>query len=146
MAKRAIQLNAEGEEDSVAKRVYLQTLSAPPVPDAVEAPPSPPRHATQSVETGKPMVKDMILTVLRDAHPNGLSAEQIKGKAFLRYQEHINPNTLTVSLGRYSKPKPGEPVLAKCVGRIWYYVHGAGTVPARAPELALLNGGKHAAE
>lgn len=146
MIKRSAALNAEAEKDSVAKLVYLETLAAPPVPDAIEPAPPPPVYAAKSADTGKLMVKDMILAVLRDAYPNGMTAEQIKGKAFLRYQQHINPNTLTVSLGRYSKPKEGELRLARCEGRVWFYIRDTDTVPARAPELALLNGGRHAAE
>lgn len=146
MIKRSAVLNAEAEADTVAKRVYLETLTARPVPDAIELAPPPHVYAAKSADTDKLMVKEMILAVLRDAYPNGMTAEQIKGKAFLRFKQHINPNTLTVSLGRYSKPKEGEPRLARCEGRTWFYIRDTDTVPPRAPELALLNGGRHAAE
>ncbi|MBA2587742.1 MAG: hypothetical protein H0U98_03860 [Alphaproteobacteria bacterium] len=124
--KRAAQLNAEGEADAVAKRVYLETVKPAsavkpsPKPDAVE--PAPQATVEGGAAAEEIPVKDMILTVLRDAYPLGLTAKQIKGKAYMRFKKHINPNTLTVSLGRYSKPKDGEPRLARCDGRTWFYV------------------------
>ena len=152
MVKRSAQLNAEADADAVAKRVYLETIAASPsapaaaVPDDIEPSPAPPIFAAPvSDTTGKPMVKDMILSVLRDAYPHGLSAAQIKAKAYLRFKQHINPNTLTVSLGRYSKPKPGEAKLAKCDGRVWYYIRQGEPEKTRSPELALINGGRNAA-
>jgi hypothetical protein len=83
------------------------------------------------------MVKDMILSILKDAYPTGLTAAQIKGKAFLRYQEHINPNTLTVTLVRFGKAKPGEQALVKCEGRVWTYIRDTGAA-TRTPEFALM--------
>lgn len=68
------------------------------------------------------MAKEMILAVLKEAGPEGATAKQIRAKVFLRFKTHINPNTLTVSLVRFSK---GSEPKARCEGRTWYYV-GAG--------------------
>lgn len=121
--KRIVELNAEGEKDAVAveqlKQIYpdgFPSASDSPVPDAVEAPPTPPPTAAEMQKMASDMtVKDMALLILREAHPNGLTASQIKGKAFLKFRKHINSNTLTVSLVRL-KPK------VKCEGRTWFYV------------------------
>ena len=127
--KQLAELNAEGEKDAIAvaqlRAVYPNGFpndDGPPrsidrrPADAIESPPAPPATAAQAqnVAGGNLTVKEMALMVLRDAMPNGLTAAQIKGKAFLRFKKHINPNTLTVSLVRL-KPK------VKCEGRIWFY-------------------------
>jgi hypothetical protein len=153
MNKRMAQLNVDGEADAIAKRVYLDMVKGgdipavqaepkAPTPDAIESAPAAPDTAPRRNDGY--MVKDMVLAVLRDAFPAGLNASEIKHRAYNRFKQHINPNTLTVTLGRYSKPKDGDPVIARCVGRVWFYVPPINVV--RSPELALVNGGKHAAE
>lgn len=157
MNKRIAQLNAEADADAVAKRVYLEMKSAglladqqpagdakqAAMPDAVEPAPA---TEVQAAEGTDLMVKDMILLVLKEAYPNGMTAAQIKGKAWLRFRKYINPNTLTVSLGRFSKPKDGEPRQARCDGRTWYYMRERELLPPKSAQLALLNGGRDAAE
>ncbi len=117
LTKRIAELNAEGERDAIAvaqlRAIYPngfpasdeQAVEIGPVPDAIEPPPLPPSTAAEmQAAIGAFSVKEMALNILREAAPTGLSATQIKGKAFLRYRKHINPNTLTVSLVRL-KPK-----------------------------------------
>jgi len=156
--KRLLELQADSEADIVARRVYEDMVKSgqwsPDRSDVPATPDEPKRtityqltglsvQAAQAPMAQAPMVKDIVLSILKEAYPVGLTAAQIKGKAFLKFKTHINPNTLTVTLGRYSRPKDGEPRLARCDGRIWFYVPADG---ARAPELAFTNGGKHAAE
>jgi hypothetical protein len=127
--KRLVSLNVEGERDAIAVQqlrvLYPNGWPAeaeadrrePPPADALEPAPSPPPSSVVQMQArGSEMtVKDMALTILRDAGPNGLTASQIKGKAMLRYKKQINSNTLTVSLVRL-KPK------VRCEGRVWFYV------------------------
>lgn len=120
--KQLAELNAEGEKDAIAvaqlRLVYpdgFPDSGLPAPPDAVEDAPPPPATAAQLQQRGGELtVKDMALAVLTDAWPSGLTASQIKGKAFLRYKKQINSNTLTVSLVRL-KPE------VRCEGRIWFY-------------------------
>jgi hypothetical protein len=131
--RRVAELNAEGEKDAITREV-LQSLypsgfpkafiparepdtADPAVPDGFEPAPLPPETAAhkQATRGGEMTVKEMAVAVLQKAYPEGLSATQIKARAFLRFQKHINPNTLTVSLVR-AKPR------VKCDGRTWYYV------------------------
>jgi len=125
--KRLVELNAEAERDEVTvnnliaicsehHKDYVPNLT---IPDAVEPAPPPPTAAAVQMASNGMRVKDMVLAVVRDAYPQGLTAKQIKGKAFLRYKHDINPNTLTVTLVRYSK---GNEARVRCDGRTWYYV------------------------
>lgn len=135
LSKRLAELNAEAERDDITvanlKVIFSKEVLAAAgeiiakelaPPDAIEPGPSPPptaRDLRRPDKAGPYLVKDMVLAVIREAYPNGLTAKQIRGKAYLRFRQNINPNTLTVSLGRYSKgPEPR----ARCEGRTWYYI------------------------
>ncbi len=145
LQKRIAELSREGEDDAIAARVYQDAMTsqtatavaiasdpATPKPDAVEASPYKvvmmPRASVEA-----PKVKDMILAVLRDAYPNGLTAANIKGKVYLRFKEQINSNTTTVTLGRFSKDG-----IVKNDSRVWFYVPAA-----PAPNIPQLNGTAH---
>lgn len=142
--KRLAELAAEGEKDGIAvaqlRAIYpegfpadggaqIDTVAA----DAIEAAPTPPATAAEMQQRGGDMtVKQMSELILKDAYPNGLTASQIKGKAFLRFKKHINPNTLTVSLVRL-KPR------VQCEGRVWFYVKPNGVhddANKKSPEVA----------
>jgi hypothetical protein len=148
--KRLSQLNAEGEEDTIALRVLRRILSSNGDAEKTNAESlasrlSPVVNVSGSLAamvqaSGGMLVKDMIIAILRDAGPDGLTATQIKGRAALRYKANINPNTLTVSLVRASKPKGEQAPLVRCAGRIWYYIGQPEAPNVRSPELAL-NGG-----
>jgi len=62
-------------------------------------------------------VKDVILAVLKEAR-GGLTAKQIRGKAFLKFNAELNPNTLTVTLIRMKVDK-----IVRIEGRQWFYIH-----------------------
>jgi hypothetical protein len=126
--KRLAELAADGEKDGIAvaqlKAIYPNGFPTAALDqdidmigaDAIEAAPAPPARALEMQQRGgDATVKQMAEAILRDAHPNGLTASQIKGKAFLRFKKHLNPNTLTVSLVRL-KPR------VMCENRIWFYV------------------------
>lgn len=61
--------------------------------------------------------KDMVLAILHHSHPSGLRAEQIKHNAKALFHSDINPNTLTVSLGRLKNNKK-----VRIDGRTWFFV------------------------
>lgn len=136
LSRRLAELQAENDRDVIAvaqlKQLYPNGFPQSdepspqpqrPVPDAIEPPPPPPSTVVESQRRGSGlMAKDIILSILKDAGPDGIGAKQIRAKAFIRYKTHINPNTLTVSLVRFSK---GDQPKARCEGRTWYYI-GAG--------------------
>ena len=138
LTKRLHQLNQEAEEDAVAAKVLLKLYPEhvpAPAPQLPEKPsildrlraartlaastPSPASVAATQDSGAGLKLKDMILNVLREAYPNGLKAQQIRGKVQIKYRTDLNPNTLTVTLVRYSK---GDDPRARCEGRTWYYV------------------------
>jgi hypothetical protein len=63
-------------------------------------------------------VKDMLLVIVREAGPEGVSAEQIRARAQIKFGVDVNPNTLTVSLVRHRKD--GK---VKCDKKRWFYVN-----------------------
>jgi len=125
--KRLAEINAEDADDAVALRVlrnlYPDGFSNHPQTDAPEKPEAvTPDSASAKFAVRTLPVKTMLLSVLKDAFPGGLTAAQIKGKVWLKYKQEINPNTLTVSLVRASKQKGDEPPRVRCDGRTWYYL------------------------
>lgn len=152
LRKRLAELDADAAEDQAVwkglTKLYGSKESLGHVVAAaasVAAPnPAPATGLAARVEIGKDMLaKDMILTVLRDGAPSGMTAAQIKAKVVLKFGRHINPNTLTVTLVRASKQRGDEAPLVRCEGRTWFYLSKpeAPNVP-RAPELAL-GGSRH---
>ena len=135
LQKRLLEINREAEEDEIALRVYQRiecgadeqgttgeqrntNLKRFLRPATVQ---TPTRILPPDVR-----VKDMIFAVLRDAK-TGLTAKQIRGRAFLKFHTDINPNTLTVSLERLK-----ERDLVRIEGREWFYVTAANPdVPQR---------------
>jgi hypothetical protein len=144
LRRRLVELESEGQKDVIAieqlKAIYpegfpaeLKMARVAPQPDSIE--PAPENLLTLSPRANKHSYKDVILSTLQDA-PAGLSAAQIKGRAFLKHQVHINPNTLTVTLVRLSK---GDAPLVKFEDRAWHYLR-FGTQEV-SPQLRLVGGG-----
>ena len=61
-------------------------------------------------------IRDLTLEILKSNYPNGMTAGNIRTFAKMRYDVDLNPNTLTVSLGRLKTN--GD---VRIVGRIWFY-------------------------
>ncbi len=130
--KRLLEINREAEEDEIATRVYrkvgaepsaaekpIQALSALPT-NSAEVRPAQPKGMK---------VKEAILAVLKDAR-GGLTAKQIRGRAFLKCNAELNPNTLTVTLIRMKEDK-----IVRIEGRQWFYIRpnqGAYVIATRA--------------
>lgn len=118
--KRLLELNRQAEDDETALRV-LKGLYPDGFADdtnADEEPPPPAGTLARIIhEQAVKNIKDKVLDVLRSSYPLGLNAAQIRAKAFLKYKEHLNPNTLTVSLVRFRKD--GK---VRIEGREWFYV------------------------
>jgi hypothetical protein len=141
--KRIAQLNTEAEKDSIALQVLKEMY-----PDgwkaAQERSPKPDGALPSPIAKAATMLfKDVILAILRDAAPGGLTANQIKAKAMLKYKVEINPNTLTVTLGRFSRPPDGSAPKAKYDGDVWRYLPTASLTNLKPAELPL-NGGRAA--
>lgn len=108
--RRLAALNTEADRDEIALQVYRELSredGADPVPEQI----------TRAIHVvGTPPVKDMVLAILKTS-PNPLTAKQIKGMATIRFRTAINPNTLTVTLGRYKSDGT-----VRLEGRAWRYV------------------------
>jgi hypothetical protein len=127
LRKRLSELDAEAADDATALRVlkkaYEKEDEAPEprtLPKAIHTVGATP-GLFFTPDADRP-IKDLILAVLADAAPNGMTAAQIRDKAMLKYRRLINPNTLTVSLVRASKQRGTEPPVVRCQGRVWYYL------------------------
>lgn len=70
----------------------------------------------QDVLTFDGSMKDLITEILKVAYPRGMDAANIRHVARKKYAINLNPNTLTVSLGRLKAS--GD---VRIVGRVWYY-------------------------
>src|SRR4051812_33817603 len=86
--KRLGELSREAEEDAIALRV-LKSMYPDGIQRAGETAPVPARIKADTPAAGSPdgagagmRRKDMILTVVRDAYPSGMTAAQIKAKVF----------------------------------------------------------------
>ena len=126
------ELSREADEDALALQRYREVMGLPaPSHDACEKTlhcngsvlmriPRQQGHsvvaATQNEGRSMP-VKIIVLAILHSAYPEGLNAKQIRGKAVAAYGTELNPNTLTVTLGRYR-----EDGTVRNVGRTWYFV------------------------
>lgn len=53
--------------------------------------------------SSKPTFSEMALEVVRDAHPEGLTQDQIAAKIGLRYKAVVSPDTARVSMIRHRK-------------------------------------------
>ena len=62
-------------------------------------------------------IKDLARDILKDAYPNGELAGGIRIAALQNYGQKINPNSLTVSLGRLKNEGA-----IRIEGRTWFYV------------------------
>lgn len=130
LRKRLAELDADAFEDQTVlkglTKLYgsKETLGHVVAAAAAASAPKPVSAALVArTEAGKDMMyKDMILAVLRDGEPSGMTAAQIRAKAVLRFGKHINPNTLTVTLVRASKQRGNEAAQVRCEGRTWFYV------------------------
>jgi hypothetical protein len=65
-------------------------------------------------------IKDVILEVLRGAYPNVMNASEIREAALADFKVNVNPNTLTVALGRWKAKKR-----VVIEGRDWSYMPSA---------------------
>lgn len=123
--RRTAEIRQEDEADAIAvaqlRKIYPNGFpGGKPRQAEIQQPRelSTPVATAHASSAGIP-VKDMILAILKGAYPDGLTAKQIKAKAAIKYGAALNPNTLTVTLVRYSKlPVP----CAKCEGRVWCFV------------------------
>lgn len=61
-------------------------------------------------------IRDLTLEILKTNYPSGMTAGDIRIYAKMRYDVDLNPNTLTVSLGRL---KANGHV--RIDGRVWYH-------------------------
>src|SRR5665213_2927492 len=144
LRKRLAELEIEATEDTTAVTVLRKVYAKETQASAEASMAQQFATAVREAQAKEVPTKELILAVLREATPAGMTAKQIKEKALLKYRRHINPNTLTVSLVRASKPHGLQPASVRCDGRTWYYLSQPPEVPnvgiRRAPELAL-NGG-----
>ncbi|MDP6788159.1 MAG: hypothetical protein QGI13_13630 [Rhodospirillales bacterium] len=61
--------------------------------------------------------KTVIRRIVKEAYPEGLQAAQIRGLAKEKNGIELNPNTVTVTLGRYK-----EKGIVRLEGKTWFYV------------------------
>lgn len=81
-----------------------------PTPSAPESEPA------QDIVEFSGSKKDLTLEILKSRYPRGLQARSIRSVARKEYGIDLNPNTLTVSLGRLKTS--GH---VRIVARIWYF-------------------------
>jgi len=62
-------------------------------------------------------VKTVVREILKAAYPDGLQAAEIRERARREQNIELNPNTLTVTLGRYK-----EKGMARIEGKTWFFV------------------------
>ena len=127
MAKRTVELNAEGERDATTLRVLAEmypdrapSAKLTPRPkdfsDRLPLPSAP--VPEEKMNLGQELaIKHVVLNIVRDANPQGVTSQQIGARAAVKYRMQINKNTLGVSLGRHSRA--GR---IKCVSKRWYYI------------------------
>lgn len=127
LRKRLAELDQEASEDAIAvkvlRNVYEKSASTKSVgPNSGVLVPTG-NSAVNIGDVYKDMpVKEVLLSILRESAPEGMTAAQIRQKAMLKYRRDINSNTLTVSLVRASKIKGDQPALVRCEGRKWRYI------------------------
>jgi len=118
LLSRVQEIDKELLDQETAIRVIRELL--PPEPDVQPAPlPAGLVAAAKAPAAGvqkPPLVKDMVLAILKDAYPRGLTAAEIRQGAIERFGATVNPNTLTVSLGRFKAEN-----LVSIEGRQWRY-------------------------
>lgn len=90
---------------------------------------------TQDVVEFSGSMKDLALEILKSRYPRGFKASGIRHVARTDYDINLNPNTLTVSLGRLKAS--GD---VRIIGRGWYYTPKKSAPPADA-DGALDSGG-----
>ena len=73
--------------------------------------------STQDLVSFTGSKKDLIFKILKSKYPHGLQAIQIRYVASKEYGVSLNPNTLTVSLGRLKNSGS-----VRIDGRKWFYV------------------------
>jgi hypothetical protein len=123
--KRLAQMNIEDDKDKIALEVLrdIMGIERPAVlPVGLRyvgvAQELPLGSAVAIQQSAAQMsAKQMILSILKAAHPEGLVSKQIGGKAQLKYKAMINPNTLSVSLSRHQAD--GR---VRLEGKTWFYV------------------------
>lgn len=74
-------------------------------------------QSAQSALSPKAKRKTIIREILRGVYPRGLQAGEIRQIARDMYGTELNPNTLTVTLGRHK-----EKGIVRIDGRTWYYI------------------------
>lgn len=73
--------------------------------------------AKGTASAGKPTVRDLIRSILKENAPTGLTVHDVMDRAQKSYRAEISQNTASVTLGRIKQD--GQ---AKLEGRLWFYV------------------------
>jgi hypothetical protein len=125
--KRLSQMNAEGEQDDVARKVLLQMYpngfsgaTGVDTGNGLFAPAQPrfSLHDTNSKpDKTTTSASEMALEVVKDAYPDGLAQEQIAAKIFLRYRATVSENTVRVSMIRHRAR-----IKARYTDSRWFYI------------------------
>ncbi len=111
-------IDAELKDYDTALRVAEKLASPVAVVDETQVPTSSVLGLAGAQETLEftGSIRDLTLEILKSNYPNGMAAGDIRTYAREQYDVDLNPNTLTVSLGRL-KAK-GH---VRIVGRVWYH-------------------------
>lgn len=142
--KRLAQINVEGEEDEVARKVLTRIY--PDGPDKV----SPPKAGAPETDANTSELKqtnsagmtasEACLEVVKGAYPNGLTTQQVVSKLFLRFRSQATSNTVRVSMRRHRGR--GK---ANYLNGQWFYVPHSERreTPLLLPANGAANGGAH---
>ena len=103
-------------ELEIAERV-IRELGADVVQSEGETPTFGNVERTESIQARRIKRKTVIRDVLKAAWPEGLQSAEIRDCAKERYGIELNPNTVTVTLGRYKHKG-----MARIDGRTWFHI------------------------
>ena len=119
-------IDAELKDYDAALRVANKLASSAGQGSEVQVPSSGVLDLTEAQDTLRftGSIRDLTLKILETNYPNGMAAGDIRRYAKERYDVDLNPNTLTVSLGRLKNN--GHVGID---GRVWVYIRKESAPP-----------------
>ena len=114
--ERLVSIEAEANELDIALRVAERLGEHPPPAPSVTTISGDETPDAQDAGTSM-TYKELARQILKDSHPEGLQAREIREIAAKLYLQKINSNTLTVSLGRLKND--GH---VRIDGRTWFWL------------------------